>query len=202
MRTVPRRYVSVSLALTALLLLSACGVDTTGLSAATSRQPRGNASSPVVLLEFSDLQCPACKAVHELVTNPLFETYGSRVRFEVRQFPLKTIHANALEAAEASECAADQGKFWEFIDIAYARQDTLSSQALRDWGKVLGLDGPLFDRCILSGIKEGVIDADLAEGARLKVEGTPTFFVNGEKMVDNSLEALSAALDKAFAVPL
>jgi len=99
------------------LLLIGC-TNTTGLSDESSREPAGNASAAVIVMEFSDLQCPACKLVHAQVTKPLLQNYGNKIRFEFKHFPLRNIHTYALSAAMASECAADQGKFWEFIDIA------------------------------------------------------------------------------------
>lgn len=186
--------------------LTACGVDTTGLSAESSRRPTGVPNASVVVVEFADLQCPACKGAHELITGPLLEKYGNRIRFEFKHFPLSAIHIHAMEAAMAAECAADQGKFWEFIDIDYTNQEKLSSSELRVWGKELGLDEALFDRCIASGIKKKTVLADYAEGEKKGVNSTPTFFINGTRVnlvnVGDLEAAVDAALAASAAVPL
>ncbi len=192
-----RSIIVASVALCSFFLV-ACGVDTTGLNAASSRVPRGNLSSTVTVVEFGDFQCPVCKTAHELITKPMLQKYGEKIRFEFMQFPLVNIHQNALEAAEASECAADQGKFWEFFDLAYEKQESLSSSALRDWGKVLGLNADLFDRCISSGIKEKTVMTDEAQGEKVGIEGTPTYFVNGVRIPENSVAAMNAAIDAAL----
>ena len=188
------------------IALSACGVDTTGLSAESSRYPMGMPSSAVIVMEYADLQCPACKATSEQIVKPLMEQYGSRIRLDFKHFPLQGLHAFALEAAMASECAADQGKFWEFIDLSYANQQKLSSTALREWATTLQLDGPLFERCVSSGIKKKTVLADYAEGDTLGVNSTPTFFVNGKKVViqqtDDLKTAVEAALAQAASAPL
>jgi protein-disulfide isomerase len=166
------------------------------------RHSRGNENAAVTLVEYGDLECPACKSTHELIMAPIVEQYGSRVRFVFRQFPLTEIHEFALEAAMASECAGDQGKFWEFLDIAYKNQVQLSSQALRDWGNTLGLISANFDQCISSGEKKAVIDGDIAEATRLQIQGTPTFFLNGEKLSVQTINDMRTALDRALSVPL
>ncbi|MBI3331996.1 DsbA family protein [Candidatus Peregrinibacteria bacterium] len=183
-------------ALISVLLLAAC-VDTTGLTADSSRTPRGNANGAVIVQEFADIQCPACKSAHAGINKPLLDKYGNQVRFEFMHFPLQSIHRFALEAAQAAECAADQGKFWEFVDLAYERQTQLSSTALRDWAGVLGLDGELFDRCVRSEIKEDTVLEDYERGRALGVQGTPTYFVNG-KRVESGFDTVSKVIDEAL----
>lgn len=183
------------LALSATVLLTAC-IDKTGLSAQSSRPARGNPDAGVTVLEFADIQCPACRAAHELVSKPLLEAQGQRIRFVFKHFPLQQIHRFAMEAAEASECAADQGKFWEFVDMAYEKQDQLSSSAIRDWGKALNLDEELFDRCIRSHVKRQFVLSEYEEGTAGGVRGTPTFFVNG-KQVQSTVEELTKAINEA-----
>ncbi len=180
------------------LLLAACGIDTTGLSAESSRQPMGPETAFVTVTEYGDLQCPACKSAHETLTKPLITKYEGKIRFEFKHFPLQAIHTYALEASEAAECAADQGKFWEFFNLVYEKQADLSSSALRDWAAELELDQPLFERCVKSGIKKKTILADAAEGEKRGVNSTPTYFVNGVRVQSNTIEALSAAIDAAL----
>jgi protein-disulfide isomerase len=190
---IPRLIALGSLA----VLVAACGVDTTGLSATSFKKPRGNAASSVQIAEFGDLECPACKSAHELINIPLMEQYGTKVAFVYKQFPLN-MHPHAMEAAQASECAADQNKFWEFVDMTYENQADMNSDAFRKWGENLKLDGALFDRCISSGIKKDAIQKDQAEGTALGVNSTPTYFINGQKIPSN-LAAIGAAIDQALA---
>lgn len=184
--------------LSSALLFAACGVDTTGLSAESSRTMMGSETALVTLTEYGDFQCPACKTAHDILTKPLLTKYDGKVRFEFKHFPLRNIHSYALEAAEAAECAADQGKFWQFFDLAYENQERLSGVALREWAAELGLDAALFDRCLKSNIKEKAVLADFAEGSKKGVNSTPSYFVNGVRVPNNSLETLSAAIDAAL----
>ena len=169
MKTLP-----LSLTLSAALLFTACGEVEV-----SSRLPAGNANAPITVMEFADLQCPACRAAHAQTTLPLIEQYGDKIRFEFRHFPLSTIHPYALSAAVASECAADQGKFWEFIDHNYEYQEDLSIEALNTWGEELGLDMDAYKSCRRSNGKKKLVLAEYKEGRDLGVQGTPTYFVNG-----------------------
>lgn len=182
-----------------VLLLSACGVDTTGLSKESSRptHPGSNENGAVTIEEFADLQCPACRAAHEKILKPIIEKYGADIRYEFRHFPLRTIHRYAIDAAEAAECAADQGKFWAFVDMNYEKQPDLDLDALEVWAKDLEFDMELFHRCTKSDIKKDAILSDYEEGKERGVAGTPTFFVNKEK-VDSGFDAVGAAIEKAL----
>lgn len=174
------------------LVLAACG--TGGGATETTRTPKGNPNAAVVVLEFADLQCPACRAAHAQITTPLLEQYGNDIVFHYKHFPLQSIHRYALEAAMASECAADQGKFWEFVDLDYTNQDSLNSDALRTWAEELGLDVATFDKCIKTNDKRNIVLADYKEGRDLGVGGTPTYYVNGTR-VDSGFDTLSAAIE-------
>lgn len=181
----------------ATLALTAC-VDTTGISADSSKSvhPSTNENAVVTVVEYGDFQCPACKAAFELLVKPILETNGTQIRFEFAHFPLTSIHRYAMEAAEASECAADQGKFWEFVDLTYTEQVKLNSDQIDVWAEGLGLDMELFGRCTDSHIKRDAIMADYERGKTLGVTGTPTFFVNGQK-VTSALQDLQNAIDAA-----
>ncbi|MDD5056025.1 MAG: thioredoxin domain-containing protein [Candidatus Peribacteraceae bacterium] len=190
------KKISLSIAAVSILLV-ACGVDTTGLSPASSRKPLGSESAFVLVQEFADLECPACAQANTLITKPLLQSYGDRIRFQFMHFPLSQ-HGNAMEAALALECAADQGKFWQLLDLAYERQATLGSTALRQWAEELELDTVLFDRCIRSNIKNAAVLADFGEGERIGVNQTPTYFVNGVKVNDASYAGVTTAVDTAL----
>lgn len=179
------------------LLLAAC-VDTTGISADSSKTPHPltDANATVTVTEYGDLQCPSCKGAQDIVVKPLIAKYGKQIRFQFSQFPLTGLHPYAMMAAEASECAADQGKFWEFVDMDFTNQASLSKDSLEKWASDLKLDMDLFGRCTKSHIKRPTIQAEYRSGQQLGVNGTPTFFVNGKK-VDSTVDAISAAIDAA-----
>jgi protein-disulfide isomerase len=188
--------------LLSVLFLAAC-VDTTGLSAELSKPttyPGTSAVATVQVVEYADLQCPACKSASENVIPALVSQYGSKINLTFRHFPLSS-HIYALAAASASECAADQGKFWEFLKLTYARQDDLPKVAgdrFAPWAEELKLDGELFGRCVESGIKIDAIRAEARAGMDIGVMGTPTFFVNGKVVADGNVgAAIEAALATA-----
>ena len=177
-----------------LPLLAAC-VSTEGLSAESKRPPAGNPKASLLVEEFGDLQCPACKAAHTSIVKPLLAKEGNAIRYEFRHFPLRNIHAFAEEAAEAAECAADQGKFWEFLDDNYENQSKLSRKDLvARAGKVGVADTALFTRCIKSRIKKNAIQKDYEEGLKRGVQGTPTFFVGGEKVPTNTIDIITTMI--------
>lgn len=164
----------------------------------TPKPLEGNPDAIVKIVEFSDFQCPACGAAYP-VTKQIMEEYGERVSLEYKHFPLTTIHAFAFKAAEASECANDQGKFWEYVDIAFTNQKDLRKKALKQYAEELGLDTEKFNDCLDSGAKAKYVTADFNEGIGKGVGGTPTFFINGEKLEKWNYESFAAVLDAALA---
>jgi protein-disulfide isomerase len=193
-----------SIALLSLaLFLTAC-VDTTGVNPESTKKPRGNPNASVVITEYGDFQCPACRVAHAILTKPILQKYGEKVRLDFKQFPLLTIHPLSMPIAEASECAADQGKFWEFVDTAYGEQLKMdqerkqaTAQDITAWAQSLGLDMDLFNRCTQSHLKRKPIMAEFEEGRKIDVNGTPSFFVNGKK-VDNDMASFTKAIDDAL----
>jgi protein-disulfide isomerase len=178
------------------LVLAAC-VDTKGLSADSSRKPTGNPQSSIVVTEFADLECPACKAAYTTITQPLLQKYGTQISYIYKHFPLRSIHPYAMDLAEAAECAADKGKFWEFADMAFTHQDKLGPGVINQWASSLGINDDTYSRCTRSHIKRKEILANYDEGIKLGVQGTPTFFVNGVQ-TPSTLTDLSAAIDAAL----
>ncbi|MFB3923615.1 MAG: thioredoxin domain-containing protein [Terriglobia bacterium] len=142
----------------------------------------GNLAAPVTVVEFGDFECPACGRAEEGVRE-IRQQYGDQVRFVFRQFPLERIHIFALKAAQASECAADQGKFWEAVDKLYAKQLDLSEPALIDYAGELGLDVPRFTQCLRSGATLPRIQRDVEDAHALGVDRTPTFFVGRQRII-------------------
>ena len=138
---------------------------------------RGDDTSPVTLVEFSDFECPYCQRALPLI-EAIEEKYGERVNVVFRQYPL-SIHPNAPKAAEASLCARDQGKFWEMHDLMFAEQQSLGVDALKEKASRLELDGAAFAECLDTGRYESAVAADVAAGTAAGVDGTPAFFING-----------------------
>jgi len=140
----------------------------------------GPANAPVTIIEFSDYQCPFCKRVEPAIRQVL-DTYKDKVRLVYRDFPL-SFHQNAQKAAEASECADEQGKFWEYHDLLFERQAEWSSEGndkLKEYASSLGLDAKKFNECLDSGKYASEVQKDLNDGQSYGVAGTPAFFING-----------------------
>lgn len=184
---------TLALTLTLGLTLTACG----GNAEETTRPPKGNPNAEILVEEFADLQCPGCRNAHTSIAAPIVEKYGDSIRFEHKHFPLRSIHRFALDASEMAECAADQGKFWEFIDHAFENQGDLNHEVLPTWAEEIGLDVAKAERCWKSHSKRKTVLADYKEGREREVSGTPTFFVNGEK-VETGFDTISAAIEKAL----
>ncbi len=148
---------------------------------------QGNPESSVVLVEFSDFQCPACGLAFPLVKDILAK-YGDKIKFQYRHLPLTSLHQYAYRSAEASECAADQGKFWEYHDLLFDNQKSLTRADLKLYAqRVEGLDVELWQDCLSSGVKRKIVDADLDEAKKQGYNSTPTFLLNGQRVSDWSL---------------
>ncbi|HYO54424.1 thioredoxin domain-containing protein [Archangium sp.] len=138
---------------------------------------KGPENAPITIVEFSDFQCPFCSKAIQTVEDVL-KAYPNQVRLVFRHFPLE-FHKQAPKASEAALCAHDQGKFWEYHDTLFANQKALEVPALKGYAKQLGLDTAKFDKCLDSGEKASIVSADMADGQKVGVNGTPAFFING-----------------------
>jgi protein-disulfide isomerase len=158
----------------------------------------GPADAKVTVVEFSDFECPYCSLAATAV-NEVKAQYGDRVRFVFRQFPL-SFHPAAHLAAQASLAANAQGKFWEFHDKLFANQKALGRADLEKYAEELGLDMDKFKKALDEGTYKATVDAELALGGDVYVDGTPTMFVNGVR-VGNSTDAqsITSAIEKALA---
>jgi len=159
---------------------------------------RGNPDAKVRVVEFSDFQCPACEYGY-LNWEQLFSEYGDRVKFTYRHFPLINSHPFAQKAAEASECAAEQGKFWEMYSLLFENQDKLTNADLKGYSASLSLDQNQFDSCLDSGKYSEKVASDLSYSLSIGLNSTPTFFVNGEKYSNISIEQWRSILDQKLA---
>lgn len=160
-------------------------------SAKLGDHPQG--SGKHIMVEYSDLQCPACKSAHDYLKaekekDPSFaKIMDEQFTFVYRNFPLVNIHKNAEIAARSAEAAAMQGKFYEFLDQGFATQtEWAESDKAREFfvniAKDLGLDTDKFEKDIDSQAVTDKIGADIQLGEQAKIEGTPTFFIDGEKV--------------------
>ncbi len=148
-------------------------------------QIKGNPEATVTLVEYSDFQCPAC-ASFQPVLNTLLEEYGDKLRFEYRHFPLP-MHQFAMQAAVAAEAAGQQGKFFEYHDALFLNQDqwsksTTPSVFFVQYAKDLGLDVEKFERHMKSSLLRDAVREDMEAARGEGLTGTPTFFLNGERM--------------------
>ena len=141
----------------------------------------GPVDAPVTVVEFSDFQCPYCARLAPVVKRVAGE-YPGRVRMVFRQFPLRSIHAHAQKAAEASLCAFDQGRFWEMHDALFEDIKKLESKDLRDRARKLNLDLEAFNQCLDSGKYAASVQQDLEDGMVAGVSGTPAVFINGRPL--------------------
>ncbi len=141
----------------------------------------GNYSCPanvsVTLLEVGDFQCPYCGSDEPIVMNILKE-YAGKVRLEFLNYPLPE-HQYAEKAAEAFECALDQGMEWQMYVEMYQNQGALTVDSLKNYAVQIGLNSTLFNACLDSGAKAGIVQQQIQQGQTLGIQGTPTFFING-----------------------
>jgi protein-disulfide isomerase len=159
---------------------------------------------PVV---FSDLDTPQRGAAGAVVFNAfardslptIRRRYAGRIRFVVRQFPLTSIHPFALKAAEAAECAHRQGQFFAYYDTLFRHQDTLEVPSLKRYAAQIGLNRDRFARCLDANAADSQVRRDMRDGMTYNVTGTPTFFVNGRRLVGNQpLATFEQTLDAAL----
>jgi len=141
----------------------------------------GPTDAPIRIVEFSDFECPYCRSAEKTVQAVLAK-YAGKVSLAYRDFPLSSIHPGAQGAAEASRCAADQGKYWAYHDRLLA-SPSLAVAKLKELANEVSLDRKKFDACVDAGSKRAAVDSDAQEGRLAGVSGTPAFFINGIPLV-------------------
>jgi protein-disulfide isomerase/tetratricopeptide (TPR) repeat protein len=139
---------------------------------------RGRADAPVMIVEFSDFQCPFCRKVQPTLKN-LLAKYEGKIGLAYRDFPLRGMHGQAELGAESSRCASEQGKFWEYHDLLFANPDKLNRVGLLELAHSAKLDEGQFASCLSSGKHRAEVEKDLQDGIRAGVMGTPGIFING-----------------------
>jgi protein-disulfide isomerase len=173
---------------------------------------RGPKDAPVTIVEFADFQCPYCARVLPTLKR-LEEQYGDQIRLVFRHFPL-SFHKQAAKAAEAAECAREQGKFWEMHASLFARQANLEVADLNQRASDLGLNTEQFGQCLESGKYSAAWRKDMSHGSSYGVSGTPAFFINGRSLsgaqpyesfaevIEEELERAADAASGAASAPL
>jgi len=167
---------------------------------------KGPADAKVTIVEFSDFQCPYCARFVQETMPQILSNYGDKVRFVFMNFPLSQIHENAEKAAEAGECANEQGAFWQFHDIMFQNQSALTVDNLKSYAAQLNLDTAKFNECLDSGKMADAVAADMAVAEKAVTDagltrfGTPAFFINGNSLSGaQPYENFKAVLDAALA---
>jgi protein-disulfide isomerase len=140
----------------------------------------GSQNAKVTIVEFADYQCPFCARVVPVLKN-LLKKYDGKIRWVYRDFPLKEIHPEAAPAAIAAECAGEQNKYFEMHGLLFDNYQSLNSALYTDLAKKMNLNLPKFEECLKDPKIAAEVDADMADGQRFGVQGTPSYFVNGRK---------------------
>jgi protein-disulfide isomerase len=159
----------------------------------------GSATAPVTFVEFSDYQCPFCGRVEPTIRR-LRATYGDKIRFVWKDFPLTQIHPMAFKAGEAAHCAGDQGKYWELHDVLFSNQQELQPADLKRHAASLGLNADAFNQCLDSSKYSERVRDGVSEGSDLGVNSTPTIFINGRRLAGaQPYEVFAAIVDEELA---
>lgn len=176
------------------------GTSGSAIDVTDSDWVKGKSDAPVTLVEYTDFQCPACGAYYPIIEQ-LSKEMGDNLRVVIRHYPLIQIHDNALPAARVAEAAGRQGKFWEMYDLLFANQKEWSNAAdpmksiFPAYAGRIGLDMERFNQDMADASLDDKINRDRDTGNELKITGTPTFFLNGQKMENpKSFEALKKSV--------
>jgi len=183
------------------LVLSSCSSSTQqsspiGISTQQMNDPYlGDANARVTIIEYGDFGCPTCRGWEKSgVLKEIRQKYGNQVKFVWRDFPVIT--PESPKAAEAAQCANDQGKFWEFHDLLYARAPALAVNDLKSYAKEINLDTARFNQCLDSGQKQAKVNQSEHEALNLGFRGTPDFLVNNKPIAGPiSFESFQQMID-------
>jgi predicted DsbA family dithiol-disulfide isomerase len=144
---------------------------------AESEQARGPVDAPITIVEYGDFECPFCRQAHATLER-LLTDYRGQIRYIFRDFPLSS-HARAIPASEASYCAAEQDKYWDYFEHLMVMAGDLNDNDLRRRAEEVGLDVGTFMSCFTSGRHTAAIQANFNSGVKVGVASTPTFYING-----------------------
>lgn len=146
-----------------------------------NRPMLGNASAPITIVEFADFGCPFSRT-SSFVMRSLATKYPNQFQYIYRDFPLIELHPLAQKASEAAACANEQGKFWEYHDKLYQNQDALEDSSFEQFAYQLNLDTGRFKQCFSTNRYAKQVEQDYQDGLAAGVRGTPTFFINGNRI--------------------
>jgi protein-disulfide isomerase len=163
----------------------------------TNSPVRGGEAGKVTVVEFADYQCPFCGQAEGLLKQVL-EAYPKDVRLVYKQFPLTTIHPQAMSAAKAAVAAGRQGKYWEMHDLLFENQRQLSPEKYTEFAEKLALDIAQFQKDMESPEVLAQINRDMQDGKAADVSGTPTLFVNGKRLVNRSFDGFKQMIDASL----
>ncbi|MEM7802747.1 MAG: thioredoxin domain-containing protein, partial [Chloroflexota bacterium] len=153
----------------------------------------GSPDAPVIITEFGDFGCPACRQWHlSGIKERIQESFGEDVTFVFRHFPVITLQSP--KAAEAGQCAAEQGGFWPYHDYIYEQGSGLNDDQLVAYAGQVGLDMTIFETCLDSGRYEDYVEADMRLARDVGARGTPTFLVNNQLVAAPTLSILTNAI--------
>lgn len=141
----------------------------------------GKKDAILTIVEFADFECPYSKEESNVVRR-LMARHGDKVRFIYRDLPIASLHPNSITTSHAGECANEQGKFWQMHDKLYAATPPFTFETLRAMASEVGLDMTQFERCMVENRYEAGIKADIQTASALGLRGTPTFFINGQRI--------------------
>jgi protein-disulfide isomerase len=159
----------------------------------------GPEDAPIVIVEFSDYQCPYCRRWHEQVYQPLLNEYPGQIRLVYRHLPLTSIHPDAFSAAEAAMCAGEQNAYWPFHEKLFSSESLGNSMYIQH-AQELGLDMTTFEACLADHKYQEAVQSDLDFAVNLGVRSTPTFFINGLAIVGaQPLDVFKQVIDQELA---
>ena len=191
----------VPLGLVAAILLLQRGIKPSDLSSARLKTDPtlGNPNAPVTIIEYGDFGCPTCQGWERAgVREQLLQAYGDKLYFVWRDFPIIT--AQSPKAAEAGQCAFDQGKFWEYHDLLYQHAPALSIPDLKAYAVEAGLNPSNFNRCLDSGQDAPKVQQSLKQARALGFYATPSFLINGKKALGAaSFDTFKSLIDASLA---
>ncbi len=160
----------------------------------------GPANAAITLVMYSDYECPFCKKWYDEVFKPLQDHYGDKIKFVYKDFPLYGKHENAAPAAEAADCAGDQGKYWEYQAKLFSSEKAYGQDTYLQYAGDLSLDGKQFQECLTTRKYAEEVQEDYDFASQLGVQSTPTFFVNGIPIVGaQPLQAFEQLIDQELA---
>ena len=164
------------------------------------RPLHGPKDAPVTIIEFTDYECPFCQRYTATTYPALLKQYGDNVNYTVRHFPVSYQHRRAHKAAQAAECAGDQGKFFVYHDVLFKNNRQLDDRSLVGYAAQVGLNTQVFEDCLQSGVKSAIVDDDVQAGISRGLQGTPSFMVNGALIVGaQPVEVFQRYIDRELA---